>query len=304
MIIDNKEYIDRINSNIADYNKKHETSFDLIEYNSSAYFIAEYLVYLFADKIIFTNSNQCEVMLNQFPIDIKNHIHDKIKIEPHFTLPERYYNIEDVDLNLNEDYIIIAYFGNDYYALRHFESLFYAIDSLKHKFRDKLRIYLFINDEKLIKNLINSLNSHDLFIVKKPLNYFEFLNATTKFDVLIVNDLITKDNFSKNPYLPSKLSDYLGSSSDIWAFYEKGSSLSKYNLKYMTDVYDLRACRFELVKILENHGFGDDEYSFDEDYLFKRLTNLNILYEKEYRRKLNKKVTSKRFKNPFRKWRK
>lgn len=148
------------------------------------------------------------------------------------------------------------------------------------------------------------MNSHNLFIVKKPLNYFEFLNATTKFDVLIVNDLLTKDNFSKNPYLPSKLSDYLGSSTDVWAFYGKGSTLSKYDLKYMSDIYDLNSCRFQLVKIPENNGFVDDEYCFDEDYLFKRLTYLNILYEKEFRRKSNKKETSKRLKNPFRKWRK
>ena len=41
--------------------------------------------------------------------------------------------------------------------------------------------------------------------------FFEFLNLTTKFDCLIVNDANTKDYKEINPYLPSKLSDYLGS---------------------------------------------------------------------------------------------
>ena len=70
MLIDNEDYINKINSHINDFNKNNNTNFPLIENNTSAFFICEYLVYLFADKIIFTNENQREVMLNQFPIDI------------------------------------------------------------------------------------------------------------------------------------------------------------------------------------------------------------------------------------------
>ena len=62
-------------------------------------------------------------------------------------------------------------------------------------------------------------------IIKKPLDYLTFLNASTKFDILLVNDVSTIGNWEKNPYLPSKLSDYLGASCDIWAITEKGSVL-------------------------------------------------------------------------------
>ena len=286
MIIDNKEYISKINGNIKDYNKIHSTSFDLVKNKTSAYYIAEYLVYLFADNIVFTNENQCEVMLNQFPQDIKEHISDKIIIKAHTTLPEKYYTIKDVDLDLDNDCLNIAYFGSDYYSLRHFESLFYAVDSIYHK--DKIKIYLYLTDDKLIKNIIKTLNSPDCFHVKKSLDYFEFLNATTKFDILIVNDLITKNNFKINPYLPSKLSDYKGSSTNIWAFYEKGSVLSKQNLKYKSDIHDLDGCREEFLKILYEFGYLE-KYYVDEDYLFKRLTSLNQLYEKEYHKNIKTK---------------
>ena len=130
MIIDNEEYIAKINNKINDYNSENGTNFDSVDNKSSAYFICEYMTYLFADKLIFTNENQREIMLNQFPIDIKEHIMHKTEIRPHSTLPNEYYHLDEVDLDLSDDYINIAYFGNDYYGKRHFESIFYAFESL------------------------------------------------------------------------------------------------------------------------------------------------------------------------------
>ena len=284
MIIDNEDYINKINSKITEYNKLNATAFDLIKNKSSAYFVCEYLIYLFADKIIFTNENQREVMLNQFPINIKDDVINKTEIKNHSTLPNKFYYLKKTDLDLDKDLINIAYFGNDYYGKRHFESLFYAVDSLNHKYKDKLRFHLYISDVKLVKQLIKPLNSADLFIVKKPLEYFEFLNATTQYDVLIVNDAISEESYEKNPYLPSKISDYLQSGSDIWALYEKNSTLSRFNLKYMSEIKDFSQSLLQIVKILHDNGFVDENYEFIDNYLFKRLTVLNELYEKEFRR--------------------
>ena len=121
------------------------------------------------------------------------------------------------------------------------------------------------------------------FIVKKPFDYFKFLNATTQFDILIVNDVITNDNFKINPYLPSKVSDYLNSGSDIWAFYENKSTLSKMNFKYKSRINDFTQCLNQLVNILHDRRFIDNNYTIDNDYLFKRVTSLNELYETEFR---------------------
>ena len=284
MIITDEKYISRINNKINEL----ELNFPLIEYNESAYFIAEYIVYLFADRIIFTNKNQQEIMLNQFPIEIKEHVLQKSEIKPHPTLPDNFYQIKNVNLELDDNCLNIAYFGNDYYSKRNFESLFYAVESLNHKYKDKIKIYLYISNDNLLKKLIPS----DNFIVKKPMDYLDFLNATTKFDVLIVNDAITKGNYKLNPYLPSKLSDYLGSGSDIWALYEKGSTLSNLDLKYKSDLSNYDDCLNEFKKILTDYGFNDENCSINEDYITNRLTSLNELYENEFNKniKLNRKI--------------
>ena len=304
MIIDDEIYIGKVNGHIKEYNENNDSDFPLIENNTSAYFIAEYLVYLFADKIIFTNENQRKVMLDQFPIDVSDVVLAKSEIKRHPTLDEKYYHVAQSRLKLNDEYVNIAYFGGDYYAKRHFESLFYAFDALNHKYKNKIRLYIFSDDKKLIKGLVSTLSVADNIIVKKPLNYLEFLNATTKFDVLLVNDVMTRNSYEINPYLPSKLSDYLGSKKDIWAISEEGSSLSKSDVKYKSNVYDFKSCGEELVNILKDNGYVDEEYSFDE-YFTKRLTSLNELYENEFRKnlklkkqlnKLKEEKSNKRFK--------
>ncbi len=281
MVIDDEKFISKINKEITVFNKNNNSNFKLIENNSMAYFIAEYLVYLFADRIIFTNENQCRFMLNQFPENIRQLVLNKSEIRRHPTLSEDFYKIKNVDLNLDNNKVNIAYFGNEFYSKRHFEALFYAVEALNHKFKDKLKIYIYTSDHDLLKKLIPS----DIFSVREPLDYLDFLNATTKFDILIVNDAITKDNFEINPYLPSKLSDYLGSNTDIWALYEDGSSLSQFNLKYKSEINDYDSCLYELVKIIEDRGFCDDDFSIDENYINSRLTNLNDLYEQTFRQK-------------------
>ena len=305
MVIDDEDYIERVNNKITDFNRKNDSSYPLIENGTSAYFIAEYLVYLFADEIIFTNPNQREVMLNQFPIDIHDLASSKSKIKPHPTLEEKYYHLADSDLSLDDECVNIAYFGSDYYSKRNFEGLFYALEALNHKYKDKIRLYFFINDQKLIERLISTLSVKGNIIVKKPLEYMEFLNATTKFDVLVVNDVSTRGNYDMNPYLPSKLSDYLGSSADIWAMAENGSVLSRQVVKYKSDIDDFESCGYALAQILNDNGFADENYSFDDDYHVDRLTSLNELYEKEFRKnqklkkqlkKLKKEKSNKRFK--------
>ena len=115
-------------------------------------------------------------------------------------------------------------------------------------------------------------------IIHDIVEYLEFLNLTTKFDILLANDLVTKDNFKINPYLPSKLADYTGSGNDIWIIYERGSVMSEVEAKYKSDVHDYSTSRDVLIKILEDRGFVDDDISFDENYFDKRLTLFNEYY--------------------------
>ena len=285
-MVDNSKFIDLINGHIIRLNEKNNSQFPLLENGISLFYICEYLTYLFSDKIIFTNENQRKMMLDEFPVSLSEFVLNKSEIQMHPTLNEKFYHIKDARIDLDDDKINFAYFGRDYYGQRHFESLFYAVESLNHKFKDKLQVYIFIENPKQIKKLIKPLKSHKNFIVKKPMKYFEFLNATTKFDVLIVNDVVTGDSWPINPYLPSKLSDYMGSSADIWAFYEKESTLSDFDLKYKSDITDFKDCRNQLIEILKDYGYDDENYSVNEDYFLERLTTLNKLYDSEFKRNI------------------
>ena len=140
-------------------------------------------------------------------------------------------------------------------------------------------------------------------ILRKPLRYFEFLNATTQFDVLLINDTITKDFYKINPYLPSKLSDYKGSLIDIWAIYENGSVLSTQDVRYKSSMTDYTQSTKVLVDILKDNGYDDESYTLNDSVYENRITQLNLTMKKEvnaknrYRRQIKKlKKENKRLK--------
>lgn len=273
--LDDEEYIDKVNLKIDEFNSRHSTDFDRLDNPNNTFYLAEYLTFLFADKIIFTNANQREIMLNSHGDEIKKLVLDKSEIMPHPILGSEYYHLDEAALELNEDDINLAYFGNYYYPTRHFEPLFFAFESLNHKYKDKIKFHLFINKDQFIDAFIDDLEFKDNIIIREPLNYFEFLNATLKFDVLVINDSITEEFFPVNPYLPSKLSDYLGSCRDIWAIYEKNSALSAADVKYKSLQKDYRQSRDVLLDILNDHGYADDEFSFDDAFYERRIDQLN-----------------------------
>ena len=270
--LDKREYIDRINNKILELG-----DYPTIENPTNLYFIVEYLTYLFADEVVFTNINQREVMLSQLPVDVYDMVMKKSLIAPVPTLDEKYYHINETDININENDINIAYFGA-YYANRNFESIFYAFDSLNHKYKYKIKFHMYVQNPEFLKEIIRGLDIENNMIIHDIVEYLEFLNLTTKFDILLANDLVTKDNFKINPYLPSKLADYAGSANDIWIIYERGSVMSDAEAKYKSDVHDYSTSRDVLIKILGDRGFVDDNISFDENYFDKRLTLFNEYY--------------------------
>ena len=68
--------IDTINNN-----KSIDLKEDLPHINpdDGLYLLGEYLPYVFADKIRFTNHNQREIMLSEFPYNIKNFVMEKMR---------------------------------------------------------------------------------------------------------------------------------------------------------------------------------------------------------------------------------
>lgn len=281
--IDDEAYIDKLNQFILDLNSRKGRDFKTVEKSVDVYFLVEYITFLFADEIVFTNENQRDFMLKSFPDDVKDFVLHKSVIKPHPILPNEYYTIKDCKENLDSSMINIAYFGN-IYSKRHFEVIYHAFEVLNHKFKSKLQFYFYLNDKPLVERLIEGLEISDNIHLKDTVDHLDYLNLTTKFDVLIVNDLITSDCFEANPYLPSKLSEYLGSGSDIWAIYEKGSTLEKADVKYKSDVHDFTSNVDVLVRILEDYSYSDDEYTVKDSFTYfqNRLTHLNVIIDDEH----------------------
>lgn len=286
--LNHEKYINKLNNKITRFNEKNGKNFDLITNPSDMFYLVEYLTFIFADNIVFNNPNQREMMLNKFDENIKSFVLDKSEVKHYPPLPEKYYHIKEFKEDLNENEIHIGYFGN-YYSKRHFESVFSAFEILNHKYKSKLKFHFYISNHEFLKEITQDLEISENLVLKNTIDYLDFLNLIKKFDVLMVNDIITEDCYDFNPYIPSKYFDYLGSGRDIWTISEKNSVLSTKDAKYKSNIQDFKTNYDALIKILEDNGYVDDDYSMKDinKYYEKRITNLNKIIESEYTQHIN-----------------
>jgi SAM-dependent methyltransferase/glycosyltransferase involved in cell wall biosynthesis len=219
--------------------------------SDNLFFWVEYLPYLFADKIIFTNRNQLDYMLSNFPVKgIGEKVMKKAIIKEQPTLPYRFYNLVQSDYPISKKRINFAYFGT-FYATRRLDNLIYLMKKLDSELKEKILFHIFTNSPKDVRLDIERSGFNKYFKVNPYVGYFEFLNISTKMDILIINDATTDKKI--NPYLPSKLSDYIGSGKDIWALYEKGSILSsKSNIKYCSELNNIEESISVIREIIGN----------------------------------------------------
>ena len=194
--------------------------------NNNLFYWCEVLPYLYADELIFTNENQLEYMLSYADESHKDIIKNKAVILPQPTLPRNFYEISNAKIELDNDYTNLAYFGS-FYVNRGFTPFVNAWKELPNKLRESFRLYIYTQQsrESILETTPKEL--HDLIIIKPYVSYFDFLHLSDQFDALIVMDAETEGLKINNPYLPSKISDYLGSKSDIISLIEKGSPMSK-----------------------------------------------------------------------------
>jgi len=221
--------------------------------NDNLFFWCEYLAYVFADELIFTNKNQLSYMLEKTEQDIHKIITEKSIIKSHPTLSKEYYQIRYSEYSLNPDKVNLAYFGA-FYQTRKLNDIVEVIKALPQEYKEKVLVHVFTNSKEELTNLIEEEKLSENFRINDYVSYFEFLNLTTKFDCLVLNDAITKPEKSVNPYLPSKLSDYRGSSASIWALYEDDSIISKSkDIKYKSELGNINESVEVIKKIISNH---------------------------------------------------
>lgn len=244
--INDPDSLKRINSKLVEKGYPEDST-------GKIFFLNEYLPYAFADEIIFQSKNQKEYMLEKFPFKkLLGSIENKSRIIAPPMLKCKFYTLTHTDYPLNSDIVNFAYFDSVYEKIC-LEHVYSATKKLKENFRDKFMIHIFTNNPEGFKRSIKGLVDDSCFKINPSVNFLEFLNLTIKFDCLIVTDQKTMKTKPLNPFLPSKLSDYIGSGTDIWGICEEGSAMSFQDLKYKSDIYDPISNQNVFVKIIENH---------------------------------------------------
>ncbi len=269
---------------IKNFNQTLEEGYDPIKLSDTINYIAEYLTFISADELIFINQNQKEVMIENFP-QLEDLINEKAIIKPHPTLDEKYYYVKNSSYDIDDSYVNFAYFGV-IFGNRDLENFITAFDNMDDEYKDKFRLHLFTPNKIMFEQILSS----DIFektVINPPVSYLEFLNLTTKFDVLLVEDSATKYSYTKNPFLPSKISDYKGGKADIWAMTEKGSIMDNLNPKYKTHLNDFIANKNMINRIMEEKlneklGNGDifKNYKIEEaekniDYIQEEFNKMS-----------------------------
>jgi glycosyltransferase involved in cell wall biosynthesis len=210
----------------------------------------ELIAYALADQVVFTNSNQREYMLSYVEdSSLADRAAGISTVEHHPTLPWRFYEMEPADYELDHARVNLAYFGA-FYETRALSEVLAALAGLDSRQRRRVQLHIFTGAVDDTTEKIRDAGLADVVKVNAYLPFLAFLNATTRFDVLLVNDADTSSHHRINPYLPSKLSDYLGSGSSIWSLVEDGSVLSGIPAAYTSRLGDVAGARGVLLEIL------------------------------------------------------
>ena len=233
--------------------------------------IAEIIAYAFADQIVFTNQHQQTVMLDHiYSSGLRDRVAKIAKVSNHPTLPRAFYDAEAVDYNVDPSVINLAYFG-EFYATRGLTEVTTAIRMLPQEVRNKVHLHVFTNYipvgssgarprgmsakayDDLVDRAISGVGAYGIenqVHLNGSLPYLNFLGITKKFDYLLVNDAQSGEHHAVNPYLPSKWSDYAGSTASSWAFVEEGSSLADKPATVKTPLGDILAITNQLQEII------------------------------------------------------
>ncbi|AQL55886.1 hypothetical protein [Abyssicoccus albus] len=197
--------------------------------------VCELISFAFADRLIFTNDHQLEYMIERFDPTIQQSIRDRAIVTPHPTPSKESYEMVQSYYSVAPRMINLAYFGN-FYDTRGFREIELVCKYLVEAGVNNFMIHVFTNVNSKVIGFRNNSTFKKNIKLNPFVDYFEFLNLTNKMDALLIFDAHTIGIKEMNPYLPSKLSDYIGSKALTWAFVEEGSILSKqqYDNLYIT----------------------------------------------------------------------
>lgn len=232
--------------------------YDIAE--TSLFYWCEICAIYLADELVFTNDNQLNYMCSY--LDNEETVREaklKATISPHPVAKgwlESSQNGAPNPRNLN-----LAYFGS-FYPNRGTDLILQALGDLPQKQRKRTRFFIYSSQFQQAEQLAEKLGLGDMVICRPEIMYVDMLREMKKFDVLVVNDAVFAPG-KINPFLPSKLSDYLLSGVPILALYQQGSALSKRpEPRYRARIYKSKQRQSEVLLELFHQAMRDKQTSF------------------------------------------
>lgn len=186
----------------------------------------ELLAFGLGDDLWFTNEHQREAMLD--PLrggETQAKAWSKSVVSAHPTFPHSFYHLGKSAIPPKSFKTRIGYFG-EFYPNRGLGDLFRALELLPDDVQSSVQILVFTGNIQACRKAVTMHGLEHLVRVFSPLSLLDFFTTATMVDLLVVNDVIPGSSYSKNPYLPSKVSDYLGAETQILAIVWPGSVLS------------------------------------------------------------------------------
>lgn len=267
------DLLDRSDPMLARLTAPVEADFGRIpDEHFSIFGLAEILPYALADSILFTNEHQMAEMLDHiYSPALRERVQGRAVVSHHPTLPPVYYDARPVTYEVDPTMVNVAYFG-EFYVTRGITDITLAMAMLPEHIRDRIRLHVFTNFvpegglatrppgfskaqfDALVRRAQDGVGAHGmehLVRFNASLPYLDFLAVTRQFDYLVVNDAQSGSRHTRNPFLPSKWSDYRGSQAEVWALVEDGSMLSTMPTALQTPLGDPAAARDVLWERVE-----------------------------------------------------
>ncbi|GAB3066647.1 hypothetical protein GCM10027053_32650 [Intrasporangium mesophilum] len=208
----------------------------------------EVIAFALADSVMFTNERQRDFMLeNCHDAELAARVEKVAVVSPHPTPSPRFYGARPSDHRLDPARRHIGYFGN-FYANRGVTGVLDALALLTKPVRSTVMLHVFTSKPEELQEVVSGRGLGDCVRVGPFVGYLDFLALAKRMDCLLVNDAVSPRG-ARNPYLPSKWSDYRGSGTPVWGVVEEGSALDDQALDHRSPVEHVSAAVQVLTRI-------------------------------------------------------
>lgn len=200
----------------------------------------EVAAFALADSVMFTNAHQRDAMLEGCHDDeLAARVERVAVVSPHPTPPAELYAARTSSVRLEPDRRHIGYFGN-FYANRGVTGVLDALALLPDEVRRRVVLHVFTSRPEELHDVVVARGLADAVRVAPFVGYLEFLGLARRMDCLLVNDAVSPPG-GRNPFLPSKWSDYRGSGTPVWGVVEEGSPLDAQPLDFRSPIEHVSA---------------------------------------------------------------